>query len=238
MPIAALSDVHGNIAALDAALAEVEPLGLDVVVCGDVVTGPFSAQVLDRIMALPRVRFVRGNVERHVLEGSDEFGKEWEEERRRLGEERLAAVASWPKTLELEVDGLGRVLCCHSTPGSEDPVYTPATPDDEVAALLGAVDADVLVCGHTHMQYDRGLASGLRVVNPGSIGLPYEGQRGAYWAVLGPGVDFRRSEYDVEAAVEAIRASGAPVAEEALGMLLDPPDQETATAEFERLRGA
>ena len=66
------------------------------------------------------------------------------------------------------------------------------------------------MCGHTHMQYDRTLSNGLRIVNPGSVGMPYEGRPGAYWALLGPDVEFRRTEYDVEAAVAAIRFAARP----------------------------
>lgn len=117
-------------------------------------------------------------------------------------------------------------------------VYTRITPDAELVELLGSVEADVLVSGHTHIQYDRTLPSGLRVVNPGSVGMPYEGRRGAYWALLGPDVEHRRTEYDVEAAVGRIRELGAEVEERFLGYLLQPLDAEAATAEFEQLRGA
>ena len=144
----------------------------------------------------------------------------------------------WTLTLALALDGLGQVLVCHATPRSDEPIYTRITPDDEVAALLGRVDADVLVCGHTHMQYDRKLANGLRLVNPGSVGMPYEGRRGAFWALLGPDVEFRHTEYDVAATVQAIRALGAPVPETLLELQLDPLDSDTATAEFEKIRAA
>jgi putative phosphoesterase len=235
--VAVLSDIHGNLAAVEAVADDVNRRDVDVVVCGDVVTGPFSAEVFDRIVRLPNVRFVRGNVETTVLEGNDEYGRDWNAERERLGEARLAAIAQWPRSLELEIEGLGKVLICHSTPRSEDPIYTPLTPDAELIETLGPVDADVMVCGHTHMQYDRRLPNGLRIVNAGSVGMPYEGARGAYWALLGPDVDFRRTDYDVEAAVEGMRARGAPVDDRQLELLLEPMDPDTAAAEFEKLRG-
>jgi len=87
------------------------------------------------------------------------------------------------------------------------------------------------------MQYDRTLSSGLRVVNPGSVGIPYEGARGAYWALLGPGVEFRRTPYDVEGAVAAIEVLGVPVDARMLEQLLDPPDSESTTEHFESIRG-
>ena len=238
MPVAAISDIHGNLEALAAVADELERMEVDVVVCGDVVTGPFSAEVFDRVLRLRNVRVVRGNVETAVLEGTDEYGRDWDAERARLGGARLAAIAEWPRSLELEIEGLGSVLFCHSTPLSEDPIYTRLTPDDELIEILGAVDAGVLVCGHTHMQYERQLSNGLRIVNPGSVGMPYEGVRGAFWALLGPAVDFRRCEYDVEAAVEGMRAVAAPLDERQLELLLDPMDPTTAAAEFEKMRGA
>jgi putative phosphoesterase len=237
--VAALNDIHGNLTALEAVLAEVEREGVDVVVCGgDVVGGPFPAEVYDRLTSLPDVRFVRGNADRLVLEGSDEHGQDWRAERGRLGEERLAAVASWPLTVELQIGGLGRTLFCHAIPTADEPIFTRITPDEEVTELLGDVRAALLVCGHTHVQFDRRLPSGVRVVNAGSVGMPYEGRRGAFWALLGPDVEMRHTEYDVDTAVELIRTEGAPVDEQLLRLLLEPPDADAATAQFEGMRGA
>ena len=170
-----------------------------------------------------------------MIRAADSALADWNEAR--LGEARLAVAAAWPLTMELDIDGLGDVLVCHATPYSDEPIYTRITPDDELVELLGPVDADVLVCGHTHMQYDRLLSSGLRVVNPGSVGMPYEGQPGAYWALLGPDVEFRRTEYDVVAAVAAIRELQSPVREEQLAQLVDPPTSDATTEYFESLRG-
>jgi putative phosphoesterase len=237
--VAALSDIHGNLPALEAVLADVEREGVGaVVVAGDVIGGPFPAEVFDRLTSLPDVRFVRGNADRFVLEGTDEYGEDWETERRRMGEERLAAVASWPLTHEFEIDGLGRTLVCHAIPTADEPIFTKLTPDEEVAALIGDVDADLVVVGHTHIQVDRRLPSGLRIVNAGSVGLPYEGRRGAFWTILGPTVEPRHTEYDVEAAVASMRADGAPRPEEQLRLLLEPPDPDETSRLFESQRGA
>ena len=127
------------------------------------------------LASLPNAYFVRGNGDREVLEGTDAYGIDWAAERARLGEERLAAVASWPLTLELDVDGLGRTLFCHAIPSADEPIFTRITPDEVVVELVGDVEAEVLVCGHTHVQFDRRLPTGLRVVNAGSVGMPYEG---------------------------------------------------------------
>lgn len=237
MRVAAISDVHGNLPALEAVLADVEREAVDeIVVVGDSVSGPWPAEVFDLLDAVG-ARIVRGNADRaeEVASFSGELA-EWNASR--LGASRLAAVLSWPLTLELRVDGLGDVLVCHSTPTSDTPIYTRITPDDELHTVLGSVEANVVVCGHTHMQYDRTLAGGLRLVNPGSVGMPYEGARGAYWALLGPDVEFRRSEYDVEACVAAIQVMNAPLDDQLLEYLLEPPDSADVTEHFESLRAA
>lgn len=238
MRVAVLSDIHGNLPALEAVLAEVEDEGVDaVVVAGDVIGGPFPAEVFDRLMSLPDVRVVRGNADRFVLDGTDEFGEDWAAERERMGAARLDIVASWLLTQELEIEGLGRTLVCHAIPTADEPIFTRITPDDDVAALLGELDADLLVVGHTHMQFDRRLPTGLRIVNCGSVGLPYEGRRGAFWAILGPEVELRHTEYDVEAAIASMQADGAPRPEKQLNQLLEPPGPEETTRFFESQRG-
>ena len=235
MRVAAISDIHGNLPALEAVLADIGREGIEeIVVAGDTVSGPWPLEVFERVLATDAL-IVRGNADRLVLEGGEGDLGAWSAEQ--LGD-RLRVVASWPLTVALEVDGLGRVLVCHSTPQSDEVVYTRVTSDEVLIALFADVDADVIVCGHTHIQYDRRLSSGLRIVNPGSVGLPYEGQHGAYWAVLGPDVALRRSEYDVERTVDSVRAGIAPVGGRLLELLAKPPTPEEATAYHETLRGA
>ena len=242
MRVAALSDIHGNLPALEAVLLEVEREGVDaIVVSGDTISGPWPVEVFDRL-AETGALIVRGNADRHVLDADGGQGDpeamlaRWCADA--LGPDRLAVAAGWPVTREIDVEGLGRMLVCHATPRSDEVIYTRITPDGEVALLLAGLTADVVVSGHTHIQFDRRLSSGLRVVNPGSVGMPYEGTRGAFWAILGPDVEHRRTEYDVNGAVRAIRALGAPVRDELLSLLVEPMASDAATAEFERLRGA
>ena len=80
------------------------------------------------------------------------------------------------------------MLFCHATPQNDVDVFTERTPEERVAPCFAGVDADLVVCGHTHMQFDRTIA-GVRVVNAGSVGMAYEEAPGAYWALLGPDVE-------------------------------------------------
>jgi putative phosphoesterase len=235
--VAALNDIHGNLPALEAVLAEVEQEGVDAIVCGgDVVAGPFPVEVFDRVTRLRNVQFVRGNADRMVIDGVDEYGRDWIADRDRLGHRRIAELASWPLTAELRIEGLGRTLFCHAIPAADEPIFTRITPDEDVVDLIGDVEADLLVCGHTHVQFDRTLSNGLRVVNAGSVGMPYEGTRGAFWALLGASVELRHTEYDVEAATAAIRAVGSPTNDQLIGWLLDPPDPDETSEYFEGQR--
>ena len=123
MRVAALSDIHGNLPALEAVLDEVEREGVDaIVVAGDSVSGPWPSEVFD-LLAAVGARMVRGNADRleEVMRHDSHLGA-WTADH--LGVARLATVAEWPLTLELDVDGLGTVLVCHATPGSDEPIYT------------------------------------------------------------------------------------------------------------------
>jgi putative phosphoesterase len=235
--VAALYDVHGNLPALEAVLRDLGALQPDlVVVGGDVALGPMPHETMERLLALGNVRFVRGNADREAADGSGGHGGAWVAER--LTVEQRDFLGGLPLTEQVEVDGLGRVVFCHATPRSDEEIVTRMTPEDRLGEVLAGVEADVVVCGHVHIRYDRTVA-GTRVVNPGSVGLPYEGEPGAYWALLGPTVSFRRAEYDVPTAVESIRASGFPGAEEMfVEALLAPPPPGEVTEYFERMATA
>jgi len=231
MRVAALYDIHGNLPALDAVLAEVEEARVDMIVCGgDLVSGPFPVEVFDRLAAVENVRYVRGNGDRDVLEGAERDGRA--EVAERLGDARLAEIRTWPLTVKLDIDELGSVLFCHATPRSDLEIVTRITPDDEFVEPFAGVP--IAVVGHTHIQFDRRVGD-VRVVNAGSVGGPYEGRRGAFWALLGPDVEFRCTTYDIEAAADAIRAAGKP---ELAGWLLDPEDPNEISAYFEGQRGS
>lgn len=234
MPTAALADIHGNLQALDAVLADPRFTVADrVVVLGDAVTGTFPAETLDRLTALaPRVRFLSGNADRLAVEDEHAWYG-WV--RDRLGPERVATVASWPLSFAIEVGGLGAVRCCHALPDDDEAPLTRITPEPDFAAELEGIEEAVVIGGHTHVQFDR-VVGRWRYVNVGAVGRPYEGRPGAYWALLGPDVELVRTDYDVEAAAAAVLASGQPNAEEVAETLLQPPPAEEATAHWEATR--
>jgi predicted phosphodiesterase len=234
MPIAALADIHGNVHALDAVLADSRFAAAErVVVLGDVVAGTFPAETFDRFVALgDRVRILRGNADRLVLEQGDEESR-WVHDR--LGPERVSAVSGWPTSFPIDVEHLGAVRCCHATPSGDEEILTRITPEADLAAALEGTDEPVVLGAHTHVQFDR-RAGRWRFVNVGSVGWPYEDRPGAYWALLGPDIELLRTEYDVDAAAQAALNSGQPGAELVAETLLRPPTAEEATAEFEAMR--
>ena len=132
-------------------------------------------------------------------------------------------LARFEEHVVVEVDGLGPVRICHGSPRSDEECVTPETPEARVREFSEGVDERVIVTAHVHIQFDREVA-GIRSVNAGSVGLPYEGRPGAYWALLGPDVEHRRTEYDLKAAVERYRKTGFPEVEELVEMMLTPPE--------------
>jgi predicted phosphodiesterase len=234
MTTAALADIHGNLQALEAVIADPRFAAADrVVVLGDVVTGTFPAETLDRVLLLgAAVQVLRGNADRLALEDPHEWYG-WVRER--LGPVRIEVVRTWPPTFAIEVEGLGAVRCCHSLPGDDERGLTRVTPEADFDAELAEIVEEVVIGGHTHVQFDRRIGR-RRYVNVGAVGRPYEGRPGAYWALLGPDVQLVRTEYDVEAAAAAVLASGQPNADEVAGVLLHPPTAEEATAEWEAER--
>jgi putative phosphoesterase len=203
MRVAALYDVHGNLPALEAVLAEVGDADL-VVVGGDVVGGPFPAETVERLRALrDRARWLRGNSERELVEQppAREAGpppRELERLRAALSDEQVDFLYGLPEQVEFEVNGLGHVLFCHATPQNDLDIVTPLTPDERLERIVEGVRAAAVVAGHTHMQDDRRVGH-VRWINAGSVGMPYEDEPGAYWALLGPEVELRRTTYEESA---------------------------------------
>lgn len=248
--VAAIYDLHGNLPALQAVLAEIERIGPElVVVGGDIATGPMPRETLDAVMALgDRARVIHGNADRELvaigdaLDRGDDLGERsrevdiWAARQITLAERAL--LTQLPGTLTLDIAGLGRTLFCHGSPRSDEEIITDSSPEDRLKPMLAGLNATVVVCGLTHVQFDR-VVGETCIVNAGSVGMPYEDQPGAYWALLGPTVELRRTEYDFDRAADFVRATGMPGADEhARENTLSPPSAGDATAYFEQLASA
>jgi predicted phosphodiesterase len=236
MRLAALYDIHGNLPALEAVLTAVGQAGADaVIVGGDVVPGPMPRECLDCLATAPLpVHYLRGNGERVVCaerRGQDvsaEVPEAFREVIRwsaaTLTDQDAAWLEGWPATLSFNAGGQGEVLFCHATPRSDVEIFTRLTAEERLADAFEDVVAPIVVCGHTHMQFDR-TVGGVRVVNAGSVGMPF-GDPGAYWLLLGPHVALQQTGYDVVEAAARIRASAYPQAEAfAAGHVLRPPTE-------------
>ena len=178
--IATLYDIHGNLAALEAVLAEI-PDEATIVVGGDVCAGgEHPSETLERLRAVgDRVRWVRGNADRELTPGEPGLAPPGalDGTRAALSDEQIAFLHDLPATVRID-----RVLYCHASPRNDVDIFTERTPEERIAFLFADVDADVVVCGHTHMQFERTIA-GRRVINSGSVGRPYEDEPGAYWTL-------------------------------------------------------
>lgn len=245
MRVAALYDIHGNLPALRAVLADVATEGADtVVIGGDVAAGPLPRETVEQLMALgDRARFVRGNADREIVDAYDRTNSERGDNpstraaafaASRISRSQRDFLASFAPHAGLDVEGLGATLFCHGSPRSDTEIITRVTPEERLRQILDDVPQHVIVCGHTHQQFDRRI-DGWRVVNAGSVGVPYEASPGAYWALLGPDVQLRRTEYDLEQAVAELQASGFPDLHEMLcESLLEGVDPGEVAELFER----
>ena len=219
MRIAALYDIHGNLPALEAVLAELHDEGTSgsvdrILVGGDIVPGPMWGAVLERLLSLNLpVDFIQGNCEVAVLDEIagrpvplPEQAREvirWTAQNVTPEQQRL--FEQWPKTLRLSVTGIGDVLFCHGTPRHENEIFLRTTAEERLLPLFEPLNVALIVCGHTHMQFDR-VVGKTRVVNAGSVGMPFA-PPGAYWLLLGPEVELRHTHYDLQAAAAQIHSS-------------------------------
>ncbi|MEM6430133.1 MAG: metallophosphoesterase family protein [Deinococcota bacterium] len=238
MRLATLYDIHGNLPALEAVLADIEqhqPDGL--VLGGDVLSGPLPLETLDALLALELpLYWLMGNGDAdlvsYVKTGSSnglspqaDANAAWLATK--LNTQQQDFVATWQDSLTLPVNGLGEVLFCHAIPTSNTFVFTVNTPEIKLEPIFADLAVNTIVCGHTHMQFDRVIA-GKRVVNSGSIGMSFV-KPGAHWLLLDGDVQFMRTEYDVSAAAARIRASDYPNAEAFVtGNVLSVPPTEAA----------
>lgn len=245
--VAALYDIHGNLPALEAVREELRQAGVDqVVIGGDIVPGPMPRETLSRLLELDLpVHFILGNGELATLAqmaaldpdevtywGTTSGAPPPEEVRaiyrwtaQQLQPDYEPVLASWPKTVRLEIDELGSAVFCHATPRNETEIFTRMTSEEKLVPLFEGLGASMILCGHTHMQFDRMIGQ-TRVVNAGSVGEPF-GEPGADWVVLGPDVELKHTPYDLTQAAERIRATHYPRAEEfAARDVLNPPSEQ------------
>jgi predicted phosphodiesterase len=239
MTIAALYDIHGNLPALEAVVAELRRETIErVVVGGDVMPGPMPRECLTLLRRLEwPVEFIVGNGDLAALDeragrvsGAPEA---WRDSIRwcghQLSDEETRFVEAWPVTLRHDA-----ALFCHATPRDVNEIFTAGTDDAKLRPIFDAAGANLVVCGHTHMQFDRMVGS-TRVVNAGSVGMPF-GRRGADWLLVGERIELRHTDYDLETSVARVRATLDPGAEEfALRYLLDPPSADFIRAAFAKV---
>jgi len=245
MRVAAIYDIHGNLPALEAVIEDIRRAEIDhVVVGGDVLPGPMPRQTLACLLGLDiPMHFVYGNGEVAVLEqmaGKDpatvpeQYRPIIRWTAQQLPESYQSMLAGWPGTVRLKVDELGEVLFCHATPRNDTEIFTRLTSEELLLPIFAGLNVPLVVCGHTHMQFDR-MIGRTRVVNAGSVGMPF-GNAGADWLLLGSEVEFRHSSYDVAEAAERIRKTDYPQAEDFVARyILQPPSEEEMLKAFARV---
>lgn len=226
MRLALLADIHGNNIALEAVLADLEQLGSPDVtwVLGDLALfGSQPHESIQAIQNLPNVHIIQGNTDRYIaaslLAGTPPDEQDpsvaWAAER--LRDEDLLFLANLPTILTEDVEGYGVLAGFHAAPGDDEFGLFPDTPDDVVSEKLGGSAARLVAVGHTHLVMDRQVGD-WRVLNPGSVGLPFDEDPRAAYAVLdfddlgGLTLNQRRVAYDIDREVEQLHALGQPVA--------------------------
>ena len=209
-----LYDIHGNLPALEEVLPMAEAEGVDRwLLGGDYGTpSPWPLETLDRLRELESATWIRGNGERWLREpptDRPEVMEVYELFSGGLPEDVVEWLYALPTQAELE-----GVLYVHGSPLADDDSFAPEPQEDE-ARLLAGVHDRLVVFGHSHQQFRRPGPRGTELLNPGSVGMPLDGDRRAAWAVRTDDGEFqfRRTEYDVERAAEAYRRMGGPFGE-------------------------
>lgn len=234
MKTAALYDIHGNLSALEAVLKEIDQIEVDqIVIGGDIVPGPMPVECIERILEknIP-VHFIRGNCETAVLnilqnKNTGNFSESILENlywtAKQLHPEHVKLFSGLNLTFETRTEKSDNVLFCHATPRDENEIFTRLTSEEKLLPVFDNVDADIVVCGHTHMQFDITVGN-VRIVNSGSVGMPY-GKPGAYWLLLGQNVEFRFTPYNLSMAAEIIQKTDYPGAKEFAENILHPQSE-------------
>lgn len=241
MAVAVISDVHGNLPALQAVLADIAAEGFESIVsAGDLASGPMPAECIELLASSHiDVDYVMGNTDRGVIAAFDtrKAGMAPEDDAHPI--DQFAAT----RITEMHRDMLdafrptvtvGGALVCHGSPASDEFVVTMKSPRERVERAAREAAAPVIVGGHVHHQFTSPAGPGRLWVNAGSVGMPYEGAPGAYWlALTESGPEHRRTSYDVEAAISAISATGYPSLSELARILRGQISAEDAASAFE-----
>ena len=248
MQIAALYDIHGNLPALNAILTELADIQPDLIVIGgDIVSGPMPGQTLERLRQFGKpIQALRGNADREVVTAFDDLPlalkvpEQVREETlwiaQQLEKQQRDFLAQLPEQIILHIEGLGDILFCHATPHSDEEIFTPITPQARLNTIFATIQQQIVVCGHTHIRFERYVGR-TRILNAGSVGMPYADSPGAYWLLLSPeGCEFRKTSYDIEVAAQQIRKSSYPHAQDfAEENVLHVPTATEATKIFEQI---
>src|SRR5258708_1900506 len=247
MLVAAIYDIHANLPALEAVLADMRQAGVDrIIVGGDVFPGPLPLEPVDSLLGLDiPTEFIHGNGDREVLAQMSGIETEWyrtapEKWREPVGwtaqqlhPHHQQLVASWPATCRIEVARLGTVLFCHATPRNDTEIFTRLTPEERLVPIFEGLAVPTAICGHTHMQFDRMIGT-TRVIKAGSVGMPF-GDPGADWLLLGPDIQLRHTNYDLAQAAARIRETTYPQALDfAARNVLQPPSADETLAAMTR----
>ena len=228
--IGLISDIHGNLLALDAVLAELDRENLDGLIClGDIAVGPQPRETLARIRELD-CPVLMGNWDAWFLDRpappSDDVGLKlheitafWADQ---VDDDDLAYMRTFVPQLELPLENGETALCFHASPTSYDHFIFATTPDDELRRMFGDARAAVMIGGHAHLQLLRRFEQ-ILFVNPGSVGLPFSdwwpnrvriAPRAEYGLLTHEEgrlhIEFRRTTYDVDALLQLSLASGMP----------------------------
>ncbi len=202
-----LYDIHGNLPALEAVLADADRAGVERFVLGGdyALFGAWPADTIKRLRELD-ASWIRGNVDRWADDpGEDELAAQVRGAiarcRELLDRDSVAELGALPERLVL-----GDTLYCHASPISDVRGFAP-TPSADDAELLAGVEESRVVLGHTHLQFSRTTDSGIELVNPGSVGIPCDGDHRAAWALVlaDRTVRMRRVAYDFQASADAVR---------------------------------
>lgn len=234
--VAAIYDLHGNLPALEAVIKDIYQEKVDCIIMGgDIVPGPMPYETLSYLLScdIP-IEFIQGNGEVDALLemrgiGASRVPKQFREvvkwSAKQLQPKYEEVLSSWKKTLQVSIEGLGEVLFCHATPRDDNEIFTRLTLEDKLLPIFSKLNVDVVVCGHTHMQFDRMIGK-VRVVNAGSVGMPF-GKQGADWLILESDIKFCHTIYNLDEAIDRILSTEYPQVKEFVNSYIkEPPSEE------------